>query len=487
MIVIFGASGDLTHRKLVPALVNLAKDEYLPESFAIVGASRTKYSDEEFRNGLWESVKKYSRRGIEPEVWQKFAKNIFYQPTDGTDGASFEALSKRLQEIGKQRGGELRPLYYLATAPEFFGKISENLRAHGLAKNAKIIVEKPFGHDLNSAKILNNELKAHFNEDQIFRIDHYLGKETVQNILVFRFANGIFEPVWNSKFVDHIQITWGEDIGVGTRGAYFDQNGILRDMVQNHLLQILALLCIEPPTTLNNPDAIRDEKVKVLSAIKRLSPSEVTKKVARAQYSRGGEAPGYLEEKGVSQGSLTETAIAMQLEIDNWRWAGVPIYIRAGKRLPKKITEIAVFFKRPPGALFAGQFDGKEFPYNVLSIQVQPKEGINLRVNSKQPGPRMRVSPVDMDFSYAQSFNVPSPEAYERLLLDAMKGNQTLFTRSDEIEQAWEILDPITRAWAAGEAEVPLHLYRSGTWGPLAFNDIVKQNGHSWLSYETDS
>lgn len=493
-LVIFGATGDLTHRKLIPALYNLAFDEYLPSGFAVVGAARSKLTDEEFRAGLFEAVKKHSRRTVSDELWQRFSQHIYYQPLDGTSSHDFVKLRERLAEIGKTANEEFNYLYYLATSPNFFGPIAANLKAAGLVeepdhgmRSTSLIIEKPFGHDLASARELNHEVRHSFAEKQIYRIDHYLGKETVQNILVFRFANGIFEPLWNHNYIDHIQISFCEDIGVGSRAGYFDQSGILRDIIQNHLLQILALLCIEPPISLSDADGIRDEKVKVLKAIRRMSIDEVSQHTVRAQYRAGfvgGQSvPGYLEEKGIAAGSVTETFAAMKLEIDNWRWAGVPIYIRAGKRLPKRITEILVAFKRAPDAMFRGRQVG-ELEQNALAIQVQPNEGISLKISSKAPGPRMRVRPVVMDFTYGNSFGVASPDAYERLLLDAMKGDASLFTRDDEIEEAWDLLSPILQLWAQKPGSAPgvppVHTYEAGSWGPPEAAALLRERRHTW-------
>lgn len=492
-LVIFGASGDLTHRKLIPALYNLAFDDYLPSNFVVIGASRSKFSDEQYRADLFEAVKKHSRRTVSDEIWKRFSQNIFYQPLDGTLVEDFVKLRERLDNLGKERAENFNYLYYLATSPNFFGPISANLKAAGLVephgrglRSTSLIIEKPFGHDLDSARALNTEVRKSFAEGQIFRIDHYLGKETVQNILVFRFANGIFEPLWNRNYIDHIQIAFCEDIGVGTRAGYFDKSGILRDIIQNHLLQILALLCIEPPISLSDADGIRDEKVKVLKAIRRLSIDEVASHTIRAQYTKGfvtGEpVVGYSEEKGIAPGSVTETYAAMKLEIDNWRWAGVPIYIRAGKRLPKRITEISIAFKRAPDSMFRGRQVG-ELEQNTLAIQVQPNEGISLKISSKAPGPRMRVRPVVMDFTYGHSFGVASPDAYERLLLDAMKGDASLFTRDDEIEEAWDCLSPVLQAWSPdnpAEKAPPIHYYEAGTWGPSAAAGLVRPQKHIW-------
>lgn len=488
-LVIFGATGDLTHRKLIPALYNLFHDEYLPENFIVIGAARSQLSDDEFRKKLHVAVKEFSRRTLSDEVWERFAKTIFYQSVDGTKTEDFARLRARLEELGRERGEQLNYLYYLATAPTHFGPICTNLRANGLIeppgttpRRTAVVIEKPFGHDLPSARELNGTLRHSLAEEQIFRIDHYLGKETVQNILVFRFANGIFEPLWNRNYIDHIQVSVCEDLGLGGRAPYFDKTGIMRDIVQNHLLQILSLLCIEAPMSLNDANGIRDEKVKVLKSMKRLKPGELTTHTVRAQYARGSikgkEVPGYLEESGVDPNSMTDTFVALKLEIDNWRWAGVPIYVRAGKRLPKRITEITVFFRRPPGSLFKGR-QIVDMEQNVLAIQVQPKEGISLTVNAKPPGLRMRVKPVAMDFTYDMSFGVPSPEAYERLLLDAMKGDATLFTRADEIEESWDLLAPILAGWASPNPP-PMYTYEAGSWGPAAAADLLRPLGHSW-------
>lgn len=489
VLVIFGASGDLTSRKLIPALCNLAEDQYLPENFIVIGSSRSKLSDDDFRAKVHEGVKKHSRRPISPAVWDAFAANLHYQPLDGEKPEDFEALKQRIETLTAPYKVRFNYVYYLAMAPQFFGPIASNLKEVGLiedyskeARQTSVVVEKPFGHDLESARELNRVIRQSLAEEQIYRIDHYLGKETVQNILVFRFANGIFEPLWNRKYVDHIQISVCEDIGIGTRAAYFDQNGILRDIVQNHVLQMLALLCIEPPISLSDADSIRDEKAKVLRSIKRMTPEEVRSNTVRAQYAHGHigteACVAYRDEKGVAEGSTTDSYVALKLEIDNWRWSGVPIYIRAGKRLPKRITEITIFFNKAPDSLFKGRNIG-ELEHNVLSIQVQPKEGMSLRISSKPPGPRMRVRPVEMDFTYDSSFGVASPEAYERLLLDVMKGDATLFTRNDEIEESWDLLAPIFEAWSSAKPP-PLYEYPAGTWGPPEADQLLAGSKHSW-------
>lgn len=488
-IVIFGATGDLTHRKLIPALYNLMHDSYLSSRFVVLGVSRTKQSDEQFRAGLRDAVEKHSRRPVSDEVWASFSQNVFYQPLDATRPDDFMILKSRMESLCAAQGEHFNYLYYLATSPDFFGPIAANLKSAGLVeepgrglRSTVLVVEKPFGHDVESARELNKLLRRSFAEEQIYRIDHYLGKETVQNILVFRFANGIFEPLWNRNYIDHIQISVCESIGVGSRAGYFDQAGILRDIVQNHLLQMLSLLCIEPPISLSDADSIRDEKVKVLRSMRRFTFESVKSNTVRAHYLSGfvdgQEVPGYLEEKGVAPGSTTESFVALKLEIDNWRWSGVPIYIRAGKRLPKRITEITIFFKRPPETLFQGR--AVELEQNVLAIQVQPNEGISLKISSKPPGPRMRVRPVVMDFNYGNSFGIASADAYERLILDAMKGDPTLFTRDDEIEEAWGLLEPVFSAWRASEDAPPLYDYKAGTWGPSAAAGLLLPDGHRW-------
>jgi glucose-6-phosphate 1-dehydrogenase len=489
LLVIFGASGDLTSRKLIPALCNLAEDGYLPDDFIVIGSSRSKLSDEDFRAKVYEGVTQYSRRPISAAVWEKFSKSLHYQPCNGEVFEDFVALQERIHQLCGDKFPSFNLVYYLAMAPQFFGSIASNLKKVGLieeyrkgARRTSVVVEKPFGHDLASARELNEVIRQSLAEEQIYRIDHYLGKETVQNILVFRFANGIFEPLWNRKYIDHIQISVCEEVGIGTRAGYFDETGILRDMVQNHVLQMLALLCIEPPNSLSDANSIRDEKAKVLRSIKRMTPDEVRRNTVRGQYIEGEirneKVCGYLQEKGVRPDSRTETYGALKLEIDNWRWSGVPIYIRAGKRLPKRITEITIFFNKAPDSLFKGR-DVGPLEHNVLSIQVQPKEGMSLRISSKPPGPKFSVRPVEMDFTYDHSFGTPSPEAYERLLLDVMKGDPTLFTRNDEIEESWDLLAPILKSWESDNAP-PLQLYKAGTWGPDGADELLRSSDDVW-------
>jgi glucose-6-phosphate 1-dehydrogenase len=484
-LVIFGATGDLTHRKLLPALYNLAADDYLPSEFHIIGSSRTPLSDEEFRKRAKESLQKFSRRPLDESVWARFESRLFFQPLNSENPKDFDKLKTRLHQLQKDCQERFNPLFYLATSPSQFGPVARNLEAVGLGKSllgspqtSALVVEKPFGFNLSSAKALNVELQQYFDEAQIYRIDHYLGKETVQNILVFRFANGIFEPLWSREHIDHVQISVCESIGVGSRASYFDQSGITRDIIQNHLLQMLALVCIEPPYSLSNPDSIRDEKVKVLRSLKRVDPVQVIRAQYGAGFVSGEKVPGYHEENGVVRGSTTETFTAMRLEIDNWRWSGVPIYVRAGKRLPRRITEIAIYFKQPPSTMFQGRLTNR-LEQNYLAIQVQPEEGISFCINSKPPGPRMRAKPVLMDFQYQDSFALSSPEAYERLLLDAMKRDATLFTRSDEIEESWSLLEPLFQSWEE-QGNAALYNYESGTWGPAESDELLARYGHKW-------
>lgn len=489
ILVIFGATGDLTKRKLVPALYDLFLDQFLPDKFVIVGAARTPQNDVQFRSGLANAAREFGRKRTD-HLWDSFAAGVYYQPVDGTLLEDFVALKTRINDLLAGWPAEVNLVFYLATAPDRVGPITANLSKVGLIESAPdsarktvVVIEKPFGHDLQSARQLNEELLQYLREDQIYRIDHYLGKETVQNILVLRFANALFEPLWNNKYVEQIQLSVCEQVGVGNRAGYFDQAGILRDMVQSHVMQVLALLCIEPPISLNDAESIRDEKVKVLRSIKRLSLDQVASRTVRAQYSKGyingDEVPGYLDEVNIKPLSKTETYAALQLQIDNWRWAGVPIYLRSGKRLPKAITEVAVFFKKPPASLFK-ELSGCQFEQNVLKIQVQPHESIALKICSKPPGPRLNVRPVELQFTYQNSFGVPSPAAYERLLLDVMRGDPTLFTRGDEIEQSWEILMPVLEQWQAADSVNELADYPAGSWGPSQADQLLAVNGHKW-------
>ncbi len=488
-VVIFGATGDLTHRKLIPALYNLAVDGELPPGVKIVGFARREKSDEEFRCGLRELNQKVSRSGHDESIWNSFAPHIHYHQSEFTDVAGYQRLAELLQQYEEERGGKGNRLFYIASAPEFFDDILTNLKAAGLNEAqpgcwSRVIVEKPFGTDLATAQHLNEVVNATFHEKDTYRIDHYLGKETAQNLMVLRFANAIFEPLWNSQSIEQIQITCAENLGMeGGRGGYYDKSGALRDMVQNHLLQLLSLVAMEPPTDLS-ADGVRDEKVKVIRSIRKWdTPEKVAANVVRAQYSAGSvngkTAPGYREEDRVNPESQTETYVALRLLIDTWRWSGVPFYIRMGKQLPKKATEISVHFKAPPGVLFnalpAGVPGG-----NVLVIRIQPDEGISLRMVSKIPGTSLRLEPVKMDFHYSTSFGKSSPEAYERLLLDAMAGDATLFARRDEVEEAWKIVDFIEHAWHQSATPPPMAEYVAGTWGPKEADDLLHEQGHRW-------
>jgi glucose-6-phosphate 1-dehydrogenase len=484
-VVIFGATGDLTHRKLVPALYNLQRERLLPPGFSVIGFARRDWSDDFFRAGLRENAEEHSRSGVQGGVWDGFAEGISYVRSSFDDPAGYQALAERLQEMDERRGTGGNRLLYLSTPPESYGEIIRQIGAAGLNRSpnggwTRIIIEKPFGHDLQSARALDVEVHRVFEESQVYRIDHYLGKETVQNILVFRFANGIFEPLWSRNHVDHVQITVAESVGVEGRGGYYESAGALRDMVQNHLMQLLTLTAMEPPVGYR-ADAVRDEKVKVLRAIRPVAPEDVGRYTVRAQYAAGSvggqPSPGYREEQGVRPDSSTETYVALQFFVESWRWAGVPFFLRTGKRLPKRASEIAIQFKMAPTMLFDnGPLSGIE--PNVLAMRIQPDEGISLRFDSKVPGQANQIRPVTMDFRYNASFGVESPEAYERLLLDAMLGDSTLFTRSDEVEASWSLITPIHQGWAAGEPAMAS--YEAGSWGPREADAFIGRIGGRW-------
>jgi glucose-6-phosphate 1-dehydrogenase len=483
-IVIFGATGDLTHRKLVPALYNLAADGELPPSMAIVGFARRPKTDDEFRHDLEAATREFSRQALRDEIWKTFSQSIFYHQANFDDEAGYKTLAKRLDEIDKHYGTRGNRLFYLAAGPDQFEPILKNLKAAGLNATckgswARVIIEKPFGSDLASARELNRVIHNSFTEEQTYRIDHFLGKETAQNILVLRFANAIFAPLWNTHYIDHVQITAAETLGVGTRAGFYEQAGALRDMVQNHLLQLLCLVAMEPPTDLS-ADSIRDEKVKVVRSLRRWSRSGIAPCVVRGQYTKGaidGEPlVGYREEQNVKPDSQTETFVALRLFIDNWRWADVPIYMRVGKRLPKSATEISIHFKKAPAVLFNKDLRD----HNVLVIRIQPDEGISLRIHAKVPGTSFRIEPVKLDFHYGTSFGKPSPEAYERLLLDAMSGDATLFARRDEVEEAWAFIDPIEETWHARKDVPELCFYPAGSWGPEKAEDLLARDGRAW-------
>ena len=480
--VIFGASGDLTARKLVPALWDLAAAGLLPR-VAIVGCARSALGRDRFREILREGVKEHARHPFDETAWASFAESIHYVALEGYDHPpSYERLAETLAAVDREHELPGHRLFYLSTPPGAFGPVVQQLGAAKLVPPgpdpfARVVIEKPFGTDLESARALNRQILSVLEEDQIHRIDHYLGKETVQNLLVFRFANGIFEPLWNARHVDHIQITGAETLGVENRGGYFDASGILRDMVQNHLFQILALATMEPPVSFD-ADAVRSEKTKVLRALRPVSEADLGARVVRGQYRAGSvlgrSVPGYLEEPGVAPDSATETSVALELFVDNWRWSGVPIYLRSAKRMPKKVTEIAVVFRSAPLRLFGGS---AACDPNVLALRIQPDEGIALQLGSKLPGPSMAVAPVTMEFRYASSFGAPAPEAYERLLLDALSGDGTLFTRGDEVEASWGFISPIHEAWASAEPPEP---YPAGSWGPDGADRLIERGGRRW-------
>jgi glucose-6-phosphate 1-dehydrogenase len=487
VIVIFGASGDLTKRKLLPALYSLTRERLLPANFAVMGVARDKLALDDFREEMRKGCDRYARRRpVDANVWQDFSRGLFYHVADFGDLDAFKKLKTELEEIDAEMGIPANRLFYLSTPPSVFPIIVENLGKAGLVSRAaqpwtRIIVEKPFGRDLESARTLNRQLKQVFREAQIYRIDHYLGKETVQNMLTFRFANGLFEPIWNQYHVHHVQITSAESLGVEGRGAYFEEAGIMRDMVQNHIFQLLCLTGMEAPVSMDS-NAIRDEKVKFLKSLRPLPMGELDDYVVRGQYVAGhilGESvPGYREEPGVAPGSTTETYVALRLLTDSWRWGNVPFFVRAAKRMPKKVTDISIKFRNAPTSLFSNGNSGDEVS-NVLTIRVQPDEGISLHFGSKVPGPTMDVAPVNMEFRYGTSFGKEPPEAYERLILDAMLGDSTLFIRDDETEASWTFISRIHQAWAERkERNIPI--YPAGTWGPPEADVLTSRRSTEW-------
>jgi glucose-6-phosphate 1-dehydrogenase len=482
-LVIFGATGDLAKRKLLPALYNLAHEGALPERFHLIGASRSEMSDEDFRTSAAESIKEFSRRTPDDKVLSALLSSVRYVSGTFDQDSVYERLDELTKQDDEDAALPCNRCYYLSTAPSFFPVIVGKLGEHGLdhheGADVRVIIEKPFGTSLETARELNRNVLSTFEESQVFRIDHYLGKETVQNILAFRFANWMFEPVWNRNYIDNVQITASEDIGVGTRAGYYDTSGALRDLIQNHMMQLLALICMEPPVNFT-ADKLRDEKVKVLDAINRPTVEEVHEIAVRGQYDAGvvaGEqVPGYLEEADVPKDSYTETYAAMRVHVDNWRWAGVPFYLRTGKRLARKVTEIAVRLKPVPHVGFTSQGSVGVVP-NQLILTVQPNEGASLQIAAKIPGTRMSIRPVNMEFLYGTAFLSQSPEAYERLILDAMRGDASLFTRNDEVEGMWEIVDPILQRWEQDGGPIPK--YPAGSQGPEEANDILEE-GDEW-------
>jgi glucose-6-phosphate 1-dehydrogenase len=481
VVVIFGAHGDLTKRKLLPALYRLAHDRRLSPGFAILGISRTPIADEQFRKKMEEEVPRHLEGApFDRELWDSFAQGLFYMAGDVNDAGMYPELRGRLEKIEQLRKTGGNTLFYLAIQPSQYERAARGIGECGLAKGngwRRLIVEKPFGHDLASARALSNALHDFFPESEVYRIDHYLGKETVQNILAFRFGNGIFEPLWNRRYIDHVQITAAESIGVEGRGAYYQEAGALRDMIQNHLLQVMGTIAMEPSATFE-PKSVRDERSKLLRSVRVMRPAEVLHNAVPGQYGRarigGQDVPGFREEQGVDAASRTETYAAVAFRVENWRWAGVPFYVRTGKRLPKRITEIAIHFKPAPHAMF----NGSETVPNLLILRIQPEEGISLKFVSKRPGAGMSLRPVSMDFNYGSSFGERSPTAYETLLLDAMVGDPTLYTRQDMVEASWAVVEPILHVWAEQKFDFPN--YAAGTWGPPEADAMLAREGRAW-------
>jgi len=480
VLVVFGASGDLTHRKIIPALYALALRKLLPEKFAIVGAARSEWTDDEFRDQMEHAVREFGRDDFKQDVWDWLAQATRYISLDFADETKENDLAGLLNEIDEERGTRGNRVYYLAVPPQamptIVREVGERRKSEGWVR---LIVEKPFGRDLASARELTALLSEHFTEEEVFRIDHYLGKETVQNMLALRFANGIFEPIWNRQFVDHIQITVAETLGVEGRAAYYEHSGAIRDIFQNHALQLVALTAMEPPIDFT-AESVRNEKVKVLKAIRTPAPEHVVRGQYGPGYIEGKEVPLYREEEGVDPASMTETFVAAKLLVDNWRWADTPIYLRIGKRLARRETTIGIQFKRAPHPPFEDATT-EELQPNMLLVHVQPDEGVSLAIGAKVPGQGMRIRTVHMDFLYGGAFRTELPEAYERLLLDAMLGDQTLFTRSDEVEEQWALVDAIVSGWARDRPAFPN--YAAGTWGPAGSDELTRRDGRAWLRH----
>lgn len=490
VMVIFGASGDLTSRKLIPALYYLDREGMLPEGFAVVGAARSSFSDDQFRSQLHDAVKKYLKVPDEDEDrLRHFLQKISYLSGNFGERESYAGLAQRLDELDEQRGTRGNRLFYMSTPPSFFTPIVTNLGETGLAKPkfpgkswTRVVIEKPFGHDLESARVLNRLVMSVFSEDQVYRIDHYLGKETVQNLLVFRFANGVFEPVWNRRYIDHVQIAVAEELGLEGRGSYYEEAGLVRDMIQNHVLSLLSLIAMEPPS-LFEAQAVRDEKSKAMRAVRPFPLDRLSEFAVRGQYVEGWRGderlPAYRAEAKVSPQSVTETFAALKLFIDNWRWADVPFYIRSGKRLPKRMSEITIQFRSAPHLLFRGTNVQGMVP-NLLRVRIQPDEGIALRFNAKIPDTTMQIRPVSMDFKYSEEFETAAPPtAYETLLLDCMLGDPMLFTRADFVDLAWDLITPVLERWQR-DGRKGLYFYEASTWGPPEADALIERDGSHW-------
>ncbi|MBN1302282.1 MAG: glucose-6-phosphate dehydrogenase [Melioribacteraceae bacterium] len=485
MLVIFGASGDLTKRKLIPALYSIYLQNLLPDKFCVLGVSRTEMSDDEFRSQMADAIEEFSKNHKADNDISGFLNRLYYQSINTSDENEYKKLEERIIKLNKENNTRGNIVFYLSTPPSLYHVIPKNLSRYSLNKSSegfrRIVIEKPFGYDIKSAKKLNKDLLEYFNEDDIYRIDHYLGKETVQNVLVTRFSNGIFEPLWNSKYVNRVEVTSAESIGVESRGGYFDGSGTLRDMVQNHLMQMVGLVAMEPPSSFES-NSIRNETLKVFQSLREFSERDIKKNVIRGQYtssSIGGEkVKAYREENGVDKKSRTETFVAIKFYIDNWRWGGVPFYIRSGKRLPTRVTEIVIHFNKTPHWLF-GAYQKPNEACNQLILRIQPDEGILLKFAMKVPGQGFNVQNVKMDFHYADLRNTYVPEAYERLLLDALLGDSTLYTRGDAVEQLWQFIAPVQKTWNEDQS-IPLYGYPAGTWGPETANDLIEEEGITW-------
>lgn len=486
ILVIFGATGDLTARKLIPAVYNIGKEGLLPTNFACVGFARREKSHEQFREEMKNNISEFSRtKPLDEPFYNAFQDKLFYHQSQFDDDDGYKRLKEFLDQLDTQLKTKGNRVFYLSVQPKFFPLIIEKLHKNGLIYDkdderwSRVIIEKPFGKNLESATNLQENIEQYLDEKQIYRIDHYLGKETVQNLLVFRFTNSIFESTWNSKHIDHVQITVAEDLGIEGRGDFYEEEGLLRDIIQNHMMQLLTLVAMEPPATLD-ADSIRDEKVKVLQSVRAYEEKDFTESVVRGQYgagfAKGKEVIGYREEEEVAKDSARETFAALKLNVDNWRWSGVPFYLRGAKRLPKKVTEIAIVYKKAPGVLFDPK---NELETNVLAIRIQPDEGIALKINCKVPGQSNTIQPVKMDFRYGAYFGKSPPEAYERLILDCILGDSTLFARADEVEHSWEIMTPILDYW---EKNPPKDFpnYQSGTWGPECADKMMEKDKRKW-------